>query len=187
MGNHIRLEFYGIKPQLTKCVFTRECGQIFTTVRGRSAGAIHAAGSFQWTSAVIATCSLLLRTALVQLMGGDPQLAIISGYAGSPAATLDYALSKQPMWTIEMFGLDGSSQSYLRRMLLRTNSERKMPGPVLVSVNSRALRGANIEIWWKDRKISSVDELKELTAHIEECAKSSDKRRESSQVDLCAA
>lgn len=60
------------------------------------------------------------------------------GDADTPAASLDYALSKEPNWLCDIFGMTRSGEMRARRLLYRTNTERKLPGPVRISLNSRA-------------------------------------------------
>lgn len=115
--------------------------EVRRSVRGKSAGAYGRAGSFQWTSAVKGLALLAARAV------GRHEEPFIKGCNGSLAASLDYAISKQPMWLIEMFGADQAGISLLRRMILRTNPERKRPGPVILSFNERFMPLANISIF----------------------------------------
>jgi hypothetical protein len=109
-------------------------------VRGKSAGAYRGAGSFQWTSAVKALCIMFLSSV------EDPDGVHLSGSAGSLAASLDYAITKQPIWLTDMFGTDSDGVCTIRRFVFRTNSERKRPGPVSLRVNSSYLPVGSIEI-----------------------------------------
>lgn len=161
------LEFHGDSPQLTRTLFRRENGEVITSVRGKTAGALKGAGSFQWTSAVRALSALIVRGALTQIQGRDPNTAALSGLAASLASTLDYALSKQPLWTVEMCGVDQCSQAFLRRLFLRTNPERKYPGPVIVNLNTRLMPLDKIQVWWDGRRLTLADELRALLEKIE--------------------
>lgn len=167
MTSELLFEFYGELPQLSRTCFKRENGEVIVSVRGKTAGAIQGAGTFQWTSAVIALCSLLLRTKLANLRT-DPLPSFLSGEAGSLAATLDYALSKQPTWTIDMFGLCCSSHTYLRRLILRSNAERKFPGPVTLSVNTKLLNTESLKVWWNGRLMQEQGALSRLLSLIED-------------------
>lgn len=115
--------------------------EVHRSLRGKSAGAHSQAGSFQWTSAVKGLALLAVQAA------GAFEEPFIQGCGGSLAASLDYAISKQPMWLIEMFGCDQSGISLLRRMILRTNPERKRPGPVVLSFNQRFMPVKDIFIF----------------------------------------
>jgi hypothetical protein len=167
MGCEILLEFHGAPPQLSKTVVKRDDGEIHICVRGKTAGAIRGAGSFQWTSAVQALSVLLLKTAIFPNDEPGQPTAILSGFGGSLASTLDYALSKQPIWTVEMLGVDGCGNSYLRRLILRTNPERKYPGPVIVTVNPRAVSSQAIEIWWDGRRLDTLEKKMRLASLLE--------------------
>lgn len=109
-------------------------------VRGKSAGAYRGAGSFQWTSAVKAMCIMFLSAV------EDPDGVHLCGSAGSLAASLDYAITKQPIWLTDMFGTDSDGVCTIRRFVFRTNSERKRPGPVSLRINSSYLPIGSIEI-----------------------------------------
>ncbi|MFM1848369.1 MAG: hypothetical protein RL417_1843 [Pseudomonadota bacterium] len=161
------LEFHGDLPELTRTLFRRDNGEVITSVRGKTAGALSGAGSFQWTSAVRALSALMVRGALAAREKADPNHAALSGAAQSLASTLDYALSKQPLWTVEMCGVDQCSQAYLRRLFLRTNPERKYPGPVIINLNTRALPGDNIQVWWDGQRVVESERLHELLSRIE--------------------
>ena len=63
--------------------------------RGKTPGAYHAEGSFQWTSGVRAVCVAFIK---VRLSGFDPEVdTCVVGDRASMAASLDYALSKRPV------------------------------------------------------------------------------------------
>ena len=167
MNNELKLEFYGELFQLSKTHFKRDNGKSFTAIRGKTAGAIQGAGTFQWSSAVRALSVLMVRSTIAQFYPHNQNLTVLSGFAGSLAATLDYALSKQPTWTTDIFGVDSSANSYMRKLLLRTNPERKYPGPVSISLNSRLLSAQNIKIFLNDRMVVSENELRSLLANLE--------------------
>ncbi len=168
MSCQVLLEFHGEIPQLSKTVVRRENGEVLVSVRGKTAGAIQGAGSFQWTSAVKALSSLLVRASIAQGEESAASIAVLSGFGGSLASTLDYALSKQPGWTVDMFGVDGCGNTYLRRLLLRTNPERKYPGPVIVTINSRSVKSEDIEVWWNGVRLEGPTSRMRLIERIEE-------------------
>ena len=116
--------------EITGVVFQDgQASQPRTCVRGKTSGPCRSAGTFQWTSAVKALSLLAVKTRL------NPQDALLRGEAHSLAASLDYAISKQPMWLNEMFGWDQKGISFCRRLILRTNPERMRPGPVTLGIN----------------------------------------------------
>ena len=129
------------------------------SVRGKSAGAYGGAGSFQWTSAVKGLSLLAVRAV------SKIQEPFISGSAGSLAASLDYAISKQPLWLTEMFGCDQAGVSLLRRMILRTNPERKRPGPVILSFNQKFMPLARIVIF-SERALCEREQMVTLAAEL---------------------
>lgn len=140
-----------------------------TCVRGKSSGAFKGAGTFQWTSAVRGACSILLRHHLQSFTNGiQPYL---SGGRGSCAASLDYAITKQPLWMVDMFGTDSDGSSLLRRLLLRSNSNLKRVGPVAVSVNPNKIAGKTIQVYLNDVRITSARQLVEILDKVEIKAK----------------
>ena len=121
------------------------------SIRGKTGGAFRQAGSFQWTSAVRAL-SLLAVTAVA-----TPSEGLIQGESGSLAASLDYALSKQPEWLTDLFGCDHFGITLARRLILRTNPERKRPGPVVLALNFVYLPVTAIEIFINGRIASPIE------------------------------
>lgn len=90
----------GEAPVLQRTVFCHESlPEVCRAVRGKSEGAYPGHGSFQASAAVQAMTILMLRSAAAAQRGGeDAPVAILAGQGGSPVASLDYALSKQPRW-----------------------------------------------------------------------------------------
>lgn len=128
------------------------------SIRGKTGGAYRQAGSFQWTSAVRALSLLAVKAVIT------PLDALIQGEEGSLAASLDYAISKQPQWLIELFGCDHEGISYARRLVLRTNPERKRPGPVVLALNSVYLPASSIEVYINRARASQeqIEQLKDV-------------------------
>lgn len=134
---------------------------VLRSVRGKTSGAYKGAGSFQWTSAVKALTLLFLRAV------EDPNGIHLSGYGGSLAVSLDYALSKQPVWLCEMFGTDGVGHSIARRFISRTNPERKRPGPVSLSLNQNYLAASMIEVVVDGRVVTDIAEISAARCAVE--------------------
>jgi len=131
--------------QLEKTSFRLAGDLEYIAVRGKTAGAYKCTGSFQWTPAVKAVCVLFLQ-ALTRRHGNHPSRPTISGRRGSPASSLDYAIEKEPQWLCDMFGLDESGKTNLRRLFLRTNPRGKRPGPVSISLNGSLLPTTDIKV-----------------------------------------
>ena len=121
------------------------------SIRGKTGGAYRGSGSFQWTSAVRGLACLLVQTAFL------PESGVLKGTGGTLAASLDYAISKQPIWLTEMFGSDQNGICLIRRMVNRTNPERKRPGPTVLGLNQRYLPAEAISIFVNNKKCSRED------------------------------
>ena len=125
-------------------------------------------GTFQWTRAVRAVSLLLVRQALLGRRRGRlteaPGQAALSGYGGSLAASLDYALSKQPQWLHDMFGTTGRGDALAKRIIRRLNPERKRPGPVMVFVPSLDLQ---VEVLVDGAPVREIGGLREIAAALE--------------------
>lgn len=169
-GNSLELYFAGDGD--IQLVQTRFVGTISTTpaisVRGKTSGAFKNVGTFQWTSAVRAFCLLCIKTILAAKDTEGKSVGQIVGFKGSLAASLDYAISKQPSWLTEMFGLDTQGQAYAKRLVVRTNPERKRPGPVILGLNEKAMTADSIKITWNGQTVASVEGLRALIRGIGE-------------------
>ena len=85
-------------------------------------------GTFAWSRAVQALSLLCVQSVVATLEGSPP--IYLMGDAGTLAASLDSAISKQPTWVYQIFGSDTEGTSILRRLVSRVNPERKRPGAV---------------------------------------------------------
>lgn len=124
-------------------------------VRGKAAGAFKNAGTFQWTRAVHALSLLLIRVKLNAPPICSPRETVphtempeLVGYRGSLAASLDAAISKEPRWLNDMFGTDSRGNCLINRLLSRTNSGLKRPGPVALAFNEKFLEID--QVWCED-------------------------------------
>jgi hypothetical protein len=136
-------------------------------MRGKTPGAPKASGSFQWTTAVRALSVLFVRIALSDRNQSLQSMNCLSGHKSSLASSLDYALSKQPQWLQEMFGMGSFGTVYARRLILRTNAERKRPGPVILGLNTVVLKPEKIQIFWNGEAVTARETLVDLLAALE--------------------
>jgi hypothetical protein len=130
-------------------------GRRLLSVRGATAPPN--AGTFRWSSGVRGLSLLLTRQAVISdarrngAVNGHPPAAI-DGDGDSLAASLDYAISKQPLWRQDMFGISPQGTAVAKLLFRRMNPDRKRPGPVtvfianqdfdvLIEVDGEALRG----------------------------------------------
>jgi hypothetical protein len=126
-------------------------------------------GSFQFTRAVRALCSVLLRTKCWKTIPANVQIPDPSlvGTKGTLATSLDYALAKQPMWLLDMFGVDSSGLPLAHRLFQRVNSCSKRPGPVMVSLNEGFLPSSNILLMKNNVVIEQYSEMTTMLHSIE--------------------
>ncbi len=130
-------------------------------IRGRTAGVLRQAGSFQWTSGVQAL-SYLLVSSLASIP--EKESFALCGFRGSSALALDYSLSKKPLWLLDMFGSDSSGAPIALRMFIRSNPEGKLPGPIMISLNERFFSRQQIKIFLNDSEVLNTVQLT-LLAH----------------------
>jgi hypothetical protein len=162
----LQLDFAGIDSlELVQTTF-RLGSTTHASIRGKTSGAYHDFGSFQWTSAVKALAVVALK-GLLSAQTSDPQQAILSGGRASLAASLDYALAKSPRWLVEMFGCYRDGRLYARRLINITNSHRKRQGLVAVSLNTRLLLPDQIRITLNGCAVTSASALEHLLTHID--------------------
>ena len=107
-------------------------------------------GNFRWSAGVKALTLLLVRHALLvesERLENRPSdtSASVEGEDNSPAASLDYALSKQPLWLRDMFGISAHGIPIAKLIFRRINPDRKRPGPVVIFIPRPSLAVA-IEI-----------------------------------------
>src|SRR5690606_36171216 len=87
--------------------------------------------------------------------------------AGSPAASLDYAISKEPNWFMDMFGVDESGKCRAKTLFRRQNSERKQPGPVRVWLDPTVLSGTEIAVFRNESRVSKLSTISSFAMLIE--------------------
>lgn len=124
---------------------------------------LSAKGSFRWSPAVQALSLLFVEHAAAE----TGKAASISGGAGTPAASLDYAISKQPNWMLDMFGVSSDGITLLRRVVCRENSERRRPGPVVITVKESKIRNDNVVVFLNGEQIEEKGELTDIRNALE--------------------
>ncbi len=156
-------------PELERIIFQHPLlDRERASVRGKSAGAFRGCHTFQWTPAVQALCVLLLRSkAFGQPASAADYVPPLTGGAGSAAASLDYAISKQPLWLLDVFGLDKQGNCLIKRLVTRTNSERRRGGDVSVALNPAQLGPDDIVIRLHQSEVNDPAELLALARRIE--------------------
>lgn len=136
-------------------------GETLAVYRGQAVVA-HRSTVFPWSSAVRALCILLLR----YIVNPDEENATLVGEARSHAAALDSAISKEPQWLVDLFGVDVGGRSRARKLFYRLNPERKRPGPVTIGVRTGAIPRSNIRIKVDGEPVKCPSELSTLLEQL---------------------
>ena len=154
----MHLEFYrGATLELDEIEFLYPSQkESILSIRGKSACGRFADATFQWTSALKGLALLFLKHA------AGKERFMLTGGAGSPACSVDFAISKQPRWVEEVFGTDKQGISLLRRFVVRKNSNRKRPGPVSIGLSSSPLSRVSISVSVNGRPMHDKEELNSL-------------------------
>lgn len=171
--------------ELLEAKFSHRCvPKEIHIVRGRTGGAYGNLPTFHWSSAVKALTSLLVGSRAAQEFDCNSSGKYwLVGTKGTLAASLDYALSKQPLWLFDMFGQDSSGCPHARRLVLRSNPERKRPGPVVLSLNTNFLHPSEIYVHVAGELVDSRQDLQRLALRItQENSQASDELFPSVQV-----
>jgi diguanylate cyclase (GGDEF)-like protein len=157
------------------------------TARGQDEGAHAVDGTFQWTAAVKVLTAYLLRCAAWGQRhpkgrcgdtGPDAECPALEGRRASPAATLNYAMSKKTQWLCDMFGTDGSGSPFLLELIRRSNADLKREGePVLLRLDVGALPPGRIEVVADGRRLANPEEIERLAGAIDASCRPRDRGR----------
>jgi hypothetical protein len=139
-------------------------GRRIHAVRGKTSGAFTGQGSFHWSIAVRALSVLAIQSCMAS--HGHPCDPILVGDKGSYAASLDYAISKETHWLIDVFGLSEGDVPNFRRVFKRTNSGRKRSGPVAVSFSKSFLQTGAITIRLNSHDLVALPDLEALAQRV---------------------
>ena len=160
----LKLHFVGdAEPSLFQTEYILN-GRRIHAVRGKTSGAFTGQGSFHWSIAVRALSVLAIRTSMATL--GHSCDPILVGDKGSYAASLDYAISKETHWLIDVFGLSDGEVPNFRRVFKRTNSGRKRSGPVALSFSKYLLQRGAISIRHNSQDLVTIPDLETLLVKI---------------------
>ena len=152
-------------------LFSHYCPEEIRAMRG-SCNVIPSYVSFPWSAGVRALAYFFVRNALARSNAqySDSKDWILDGMLyggkGSMASSLDYAISKEPAWLLDMFGVLSGGQAIIRKFIKRFNPERKLPGPVRLSLNPKD--PINISVYLDGVHLSSSNELRKLATELAE-------------------
>lgn len=160
---HIELSLYSSAsgPQLQRItVQYPSSGVQISSERGIAT--VGGAPTFSWSAGVRALTLLMIRYACF----GDSARAALRGEAGSLAASLDYAMSKEPLWLLDMFGVDSKGRGNYKRLFKRVNPERRRPGPVIIFVNQSLLSSTDMQVDLDSNPVKTDRQLVEISKAI---------------------
>lgn len=162
------LEFFGDELFRVEFAHSLVSGSRFS-VRGKTSGAFASnQGTFQWSPAVQALASLLLKEAAAFRENNiNPKLAFIAGNSTSPAASLIHALRKPPTWLHDMFGTATKGAPIARRLIARSASVPNKMSIVCLSLRRQVLSGAEIVIFQNGHRLLDPLLLNALAERIE--------------------
>lgn len=168
MTRELELHFFQTETgyDLVETCFTASEGHHHRCLRGRSLGIIPGAGLFPWSSGVRAATALSLRHLLSEKAPGIARY--LEGTKGSLAASLDYALSKGPLWLSDMFGVASDERLFARTLFVVTNVNRKRVGPVTIRLNTFALSPSHIRVFVDRQEVTEVSTLLEILHRIDD-------------------
>jgi HAD superfamily hydrolase (TIGR01509 family) len=153
-------------PELVQVEFSANDSSTLRTVRGQALLDTQHDGTFNWSGAVRALAILIVRAKVYSLDDTALPSRVLTGERGSPATSLDYAISKEPNWLLDMFGFDSKGSSLTKRLFRRVNSGGKRPGPVSVGLNDRFLDCSHISISLDGQIVTEVEELVRLESNL---------------------
>ncbi|RMD87674.1 MAG: hypothetical protein D6808_01030, partial [Candidatus Dadabacteria bacterium] len=156
-------------PALSRSCFTPcfgdTCGVTRVSLRGRTGSS--QVGTFAWSSGVKALCSLFIKQKIFDLSQDEalpyPKL---SGSRGSMAASLDYALSKEPQWLQDMFGITYDGTLIVKQIIERLNPERKAGPVVMIWLSPDFTEGSEINIYYSGKPVVDVLHLEQILEGI---------------------
>lgn len=120
-------------------------------------------GSFLWTGAVQALTLLLVEEALARGLPQSAHMPSLVGGTGTAAATLDYALDREPLWMKEVFGVDKENTSLVKTLISRVNPRRKREGEVQISFRTNVRKGLTLRcVRHSDRASLTFEELSDI-------------------------
>jgi hypothetical protein len=140
-------------------------GEERRAIRGKQAGAYRGHSTFQWTKAVQAMCLLMVRAALSK--GAPIRGPFLVGARGTAASSLDYAIDKQTLWLVDMFGTTCGGESMSRRVFARSNPGQRTSAPVALGLHVHTLSPADIVILKNYTPVNDPAELVALGKAIE--------------------
>jgi hypothetical protein len=149
--------------------FIRGQEKPLTCYRGSAFNVPKSFSAFRWSAAVQALSVLFLKHAAKNVLEEDSENSefLLSGESGTLASSLDYAISKQPAWMQDMFGVRSEGELVLRDFVIRANPERKRPGPVMIWVDSSKLSSKDISIYLDDTMLANSTSLASLCSQIQ--------------------
>src|SRR5262245_50376755 len=112
---HFSKTLSGIALERTE-FFYAPTAQRLVCVRGGCLPQMQGESTFSWSAGVRAAALLVAKHSLA-----GETIARLRGDIGSAAASLDYAISKEPNWALDMFGTSPGGKALIKRLFCRRN------------------------------------------------------------------
>lgn len=155
------------RVELTKTAFRSPLiDATVVAVRGKTSGAFNTHATFQWTSAVQALSTLMLKAVLRERLSLPKDEPLLEGGKGTMAASLDASIYKQNAW-LDLFGANIRGDSLSRRILARSNPGRRRCGPVMISLNEKLLPASAVVIMLDNQRIDDEVSISRCLGAIE--------------------
>jgi len=155
---------------LEKIFFKHSIIREIKSNRGQTAIPGECQNSFKWGPGLRAFCILLIKAQqeIISAKNEDrtPQGVAIYGERGSLAAALDGSMAKSAAWLSDCFGCDQQGNSIVRRILTRTNPERKRPGPVSIGISEKVIREFKISITVNHKLIEELEDFVSVDSRL---------------------
>ncbi len=156
MNNDLTLELHFSSIDAPELIQTRfVCPRLDMHIIGiRGCNVPNFAVPFKWGVASHALCLFFVKT--VDFYNNNKlNQCILSGVSKSPANTITNLLYKRPTcWLLDLFGVDISGRSLLKRPILCCNALKRRPGPIKVYFRTGFYKAENIRIYIDQKDIS---------------------------------
>lgn len=127
---------------------------------------------FKWVTSTHALSIALLGAAKQHYENIPYDRPVLVGGTPSAASSLYYLIKRDAVWLLDLFGVDPSGNTLLKRMFRFVNAHRTRPGDVEVYLWTSRLPQSAIKVFVDQNEISTYEEICALHAALEKSFKS---------------